>query len=365
MAGVYNVHFCMLLQSLLSEARLRLALRLGSQLGSHKTLGRPGFCAKAAVYLCWRDCIACKRICLHSKRACLLDSRANTSLLLAGYELREGLTPANYGMKGSPAGLARIDALFGGHGYTLTFTNAPVPFGAFPSLHAGCATMEALFLSYFFPVALSLPLPGGKRLKFDARVLYWTYAFWLYWCTMYLMHHYLVDLVGGACLATICFYCEFSPLSPLRATTDSSSHSDFLTDEMRVAMEQNYAFKPSAAAPVSALPAATVPRDGFGMRSSLDVSRSGGAADASVPPTRPDLVRPPSRASGVRLGGASGGDIKMEDLISRGKSPQPPVRADEAEAQRHVLFEANVEEGNDWDDDDDPKAGKSAAAGAE
>ena len=131
-----------------------------------------------------------------------IPSSRCSSLALPGYELREGLTPANYSMKGSPAGLARIDALFHGHGYTLTFTNAPVPFGAFPSLHAGCATMEALFLSYFFPVALRI-----GRVRLDARVLYWTYAFWLYWCTMYLMHHYLVDLVGGACLATACFYC--------------------------------------------------------------------------------------------------------------------------------------------------------------
>ena len=54
-------------------------------------------------------------------------------------------------MHGSPGGLARIDALFGGQGYTNTFSNAPVPFGAFPSLHAGCSTMEALFLTHFFP----------------------------------------------------------------------------------------------------------------------------------------------------------------------------------------------------------------------
>lgn len=86
-----------------------------------------------------------------------------------GYELREGLVPANYNMRGSPGGLARIDAIFGGHGYDKTFSGAPVPFGAFPSLHAGCATMEALFLSHFFP---------------KGRVFYWIYVFWLYWSTM-------------------------------------------------------------------------------------------------------------------------------------------------------------------------------------
>ncbi|EPQ28929.1 uncharacterized protein PFL1_03729 [Pseudozyma flocculosa PF-1] len=155
------------------------------------------------------------------------------------YELREGITPANYGMRGSPAGLARIDDLFGGHGYTVAFTGAPMVFGAFPSLHAGNATIKALFCSYFFPLAIRI-----GRLRLDARVLYWGYCFWLYWCTMYLMHHYLIDLVAGACLATICFYF-------------------FLTDEMRTAMEQNYPFRNSAAAPSSAAPPSNRPGSAF------------------------------------------------------------------------------------------------------
>ncbi|KAI3617253.1 hypothetical protein CBS9595_003162 [Malassezia furfur] len=133
------------------------------------------------------------------------------------YELREGLTPANYGMRGSPAGLARIDALFKGHGYTLTFTGAPMVFGAFPSLHAACATVESLFLSYFFPGKIHV-----GRFAIDKRVFYWGYSFWLYWCTMYLMHHYLIDLVAGGCLATMCFYV-------------------FRTESVRNAMEQRLA----------------------------------------------------------------------------------------------------------------------------
>ncbi|GAA5892282.1 hypothetical protein JCM6882_003629 [Rhodosporidiobolus microsporus] len=107
------------------------------------------------------------------------------------YELREGLVPANYGMRGSAGGLARIDAIFGGHGYETTFSGAPVPFGAFPSLHAGCSTMEALFLSHFFP---------------KGRAFYWVYVFWLYWSTMYLTHHYLIDLVAGGSLSCAFFY---------------------------------------------------------------------------------------------------------------------------------------------------------------
>ena len=107
------------------------------------------------------------------------------------YEVIYGLTPADYSMKGSPGGLARIDRLFGGSAYTTGFTNSPLVFGAFPSLHAGNSTLEALFVSHFFP--------GMTKVV-------WVYAGVMYWATMYLTHHYLIDVVGGACLATMFFY---------------------------------------------------------------------------------------------------------------------------------------------------------------
>lgn len=102
---------------------------------------------------------------------------------MAGYEAMYGLAPANYSMPGSPAGLARIDALFGIKMYTSTFTAAPLVFGAMPSLHAGHATMEALFMSYVFP--------RGKWFFF-------TYVMWIWWATLYLQHHYAVDLIAGS-----------------------------------------------------------------------------------------------------------------------------------------------------------------------
>ncbi|CAK5263633.1 unnamed protein product [Mycena citricolor] len=107
------------------------------------------------------------------------------------YEVIHGLTPANYGMKGSPGGLLRIDRLFHSNGYNVTFSNSPIIFGAFPSLHAGCATLEALFLSHFFP---------------QCTTYIWAYVSVLYWATMYLSHHYLIDVTAGACLAAFFFY---------------------------------------------------------------------------------------------------------------------------------------------------------------
>lgn len=110
---------------------------------------------------------------------------------ISGYELRNGLTPADYSMPGSPGGLARIDAIFHSQAYSVTFSTAPVVFGAFPSLHAGSATMAVLFISHFWPWL---------------RVYAWAYAGVLYWATMYLTHHYLIDVVAGACMATAFFY---------------------------------------------------------------------------------------------------------------------------------------------------------------
>ncbi|KAI4158257.1 MAG: hypothetical protein LQ342_007631 [Letrouitia transgressa] len=107
------------------------------------------------------------------------------------YENKYGLAEANYSMKGSPAGLARIDELFGVAMYTPGFTGSPMVFGAFPSLHAGCGVTEALFLSQIFP-----------RL----RPVFFVYILWLWWATMYLSHHYAVDLVGGSLLAAVVFY---------------------------------------------------------------------------------------------------------------------------------------------------------------
>lgn len=106
------------------------------------------------------------------------------------YKNLHGLEPANYSMDGSPGGLGRIDALFHLDMYTTTFSNSPLVFGAFPSLHSACAVIDVLFLSWVFP-----------RYKF----VWWGYASILWWSTMYLTHHYFIDLILGAALAFLAF----------------------------------------------------------------------------------------------------------------------------------------------------------------
>lgn len=117
------------------------------------------------------------------------------------YERLHGLEPAHYGMPGSPAGLARVDQLLGFDMYTTSFTTAPVPFGAFPSLHAADATLEALFMSYCFP-------------RF--RIVFIAYVGWIWWATMYLNHHYAVDLVAGSLLAALFYYVARASVLPRR-----------------------------------------------------------------------------------------------------------------------------------------------------
>ncbi|KID62488.1 aureobasidin resistance protein Aur1, partial [Metarhizium hybridum] len=107
------------------------------------------------------------------------------------YENEHGLVPAMYGMEGSPAGLARVDKIFNIDLYTTNFTNAPLPFGAFPSLHGGYAVLEALFMSHCFP---------------QFRMFFIGYVGWIWWSTMYLSHHYAIDLVGGGLIAVGFFY---------------------------------------------------------------------------------------------------------------------------------------------------------------
>ncbi|TQB70653.1 Aureobasidin resistance protein Aur1 [Monascus purpureus] len=107
------------------------------------------------------------------------------------YENLYGLAPADYSMQGNPAGLARIDKLFGVDLYSSGFKQSPVVFGAFPSLHAADSTLAALFMSYVFP---------------KLKPLFVTYTLWMWWATMYFSHHYAVDLVCGGLLAAVAFY---------------------------------------------------------------------------------------------------------------------------------------------------------------
>lgn len=95
-------------------------------------------------------------------------------------------------MPGDPGGLARVDDILGLSMYKTTFTASPLVFGAFPSLHSACAWQIAFFLVFTF---------GPRAIPFVMA-----YVFWIWWATMYLGHHYVVDLVGGGAYAVVAFW---------------------------------------------------------------------------------------------------------------------------------------------------------------
>jgi len=100
-----------------------------------------------------------------------------------------GTKPASYNEHhGDPAGLQRIDDLFHINFYYTTFTGNPLPWGAWPSLHSGFASYSAIFLTYLFPKYCPL---------------FFLYVCWIWWATMYLGHHYFVDLIGGFVYALV------------------------------------------------------------------------------------------------------------------------------------------------------------------
>ncbi|KAF9379314.1 Aureobasidin resistance protein Aur1 [Mortierella sp. AD011] len=109
-------------------------------------------------------------------------------------------------MPGDPGGLIRVDDILGTHMYRSTFTASPLVFGAFPSLHSGCAWQLAFFTVYVF---------GPRSIPFALF-----YVFWIWWAAMYLGHHYVVDLVGGGCYAIIAFWIGSSFLPSVRSYSD-------------------------------------------------------------------------------------------------------------------------------------------------
>jgi len=109
------------------------------------------------------------------------------------YEKKFGFEPANYSMKGDPAGLLRVDERFGIDFYKNMFDASPVVFGSFPSLHVAWPTVLALFVVY------ETTLHKAFKIAAIAYVAYVSLA------VMYLQHHYFVDVFGGVFYSTLVY----------------------------------------------------------------------------------------------------------------------------------------------------------------
>src|ERR1700712_2827857 len=110
-----------------------------------------------------------------------------------GYPLPAG----NYSMPGSAAGLVRVDKVLGTHIYENAFKASPLVFGAFPSLHGAFSCC-----CFFFVARYSRK--GSFMLGF--------YVLWQWFSTMYLRHHWRIDLLGGLAYSAFVFSIFFRSL---------------------------------------------------------------------------------------------------------------------------------------------------------
>ncbi len=110
------------------------------------------------------------------------------------------LPRGNYPMPGSAAGLVRVDAVLGTHIYTNAFKASPLVFGAFPSLHG------AFSCCCFFFVA---------RYSRTGAFVTGFYVMWQWFSTMYLRHHWRIDLLGGLIYSAFAFSLFYTSLAKI------------------------------------------------------------------------------------------------------------------------------------------------------
>ena len=99
---------------------------------------------------------------------------------------------ANYDIPGYAAGLIRVDIALGTHLTSNGFHASPIVFGALPSLHSAMAVMTFFFIGYYSRWVII------KFLAFIYVIIQW-------WATIYLDHHWRLDLLIGLIYSIIWF----------------------------------------------------------------------------------------------------------------------------------------------------------------
>lgn len=106
------------------------------------------------------------------------------------YVLQYGPGPADLAAAPSAAGAARFDALLGIDYFRAFYAKNPNVFGAMPSLHVA------------YPVAAAAFLWGRGRLP---RIFAVGFALWVAFSAVYLVHHYVLDVVAGISVGVLAF----------------------------------------------------------------------------------------------------------------------------------------------------------------
>jgi inositol phosphorylceramide synthase catalytic subunit len=120
------------------------------------------------------------------------------------YVVAHGLGPAKLDVAPSAAGAARFDALLGITYFQSFYSRNVNVFGAMPSLHVAYPTLVACLVR-----------PFGAKAFVPAALFAVLVAF----AAVYLVHHYVLDVLAGAALALV-VYAVISRLSPLRSNEE-------------------------------------------------------------------------------------------------------------------------------------------------
>jgi len=99
-------------------------------------------------------------------------------------------TPANYTMPGEPADLSRVDDFLQYPLFRNLYGHSPIVFGSFPSLHGA------------WPIVITIFAPNIRSLKLIGSC----YVALVWWAAVYLNHHFMVDLIGGALYVLVSYY---------------------------------------------------------------------------------------------------------------------------------------------------------------
>ncbi|KAK6201304.1 uncharacterized protein RJT21DRAFT_1250 [Scheffersomyces amazonensis] len=99
---------------------------------------------------------------------------------------------ANYDMPGYAAGLTRVDVAMGTHLHSKGFHISPIVFGALPSVHSAMAVMVFFFLSYY-------------SRWYSIKIIGLCFVILQWWATIYLDHHWRLDLIVGMAYSIIVF----------------------------------------------------------------------------------------------------------------------------------------------------------------
>jgi hypothetical protein len=106
------------------------------------------------------------------------------------YVEQYGLTPANWSVPASAAGLVRFDQMIGIPYFQGVYSKSSWVFGAMPSMHAGFPFLNILFARKVYKKGL-IPLV--------------TFMLLVWFSAVYLRHHYIVDLIVGVIYVSVAY----------------------------------------------------------------------------------------------------------------------------------------------------------------